>query len=273
MGTPIDPNAAAVQGGDSNTPGPNPAWNDVLSAVPEQYHGVLTENFQKWDQAAQSRIEQANQQVKAFEAYKPFVDNEIPAEELENGLRIMYEINTNPQSVWEALGKAYNLTPQQVQQVANDAGIDAAGAAQAAQQQGGQSQQQFADPRVDKLQQGIELVSQIVLQDQQAKQAAEQDRLLDQELKALEKTHGAFDQGYVLAMMQNGMDGAEAVQAYQNLRTGILQNGQAFAPDILGSNSGGGSGYPSQAIDPTKLDGKGTRSLVAQMLEAANRQP
>jgi hypothetical protein len=266
MGTPIDP--GAVQG-DPNTPGPNPAWNDVLSQVPAEYHQVLTDNFKKWDQDAQSKIEQANNKIKAFEPYQAFLDNQIPPSELENGLRLMYEVNTNPKDVWEALGKAYNLTPAQVQQIAKDA----AGAGDGTDPNTISQQQQMQDPRFDQLKQGIELVSQIVLQDQQAKQAALEDQKLDAELKELEKKHGKFDQGYVLAMMHNGLDGESAVKAFQSLRTGILQDGeQPFAPQIIGSSSGG-TGYPSQAIDPRKLDDKGTRDLVRQMLEAANRQP
>lgn len=282
MGTPIDP--GTVQGDPNNAPGPNPAWNDVLNGIPAEYHQMLTENFTKWDQAAQQRIETANAQVKQYEPYKAFVENQIPPDELENGLRLMYEVQTNPQDVWNALGKAYNLTPgelQQVQQQAANQGItdpnqlipgsqvgqgNAGGIPQQQQQQAA-----YQDPRVDELRKGIELVSQIVLQDQQAKQAAAADLALDNELKTLADKHGEFDQGYVLALMNNGMEGDDAVKAFQNLRTGILQGGQSFAPQVIGSSSGG-TGYPSQAIDPTKLDDKGTRSLVQQMLDAANRQ-
>jgi len=271
MGTPIDP--GAVQGGDGNAPGPNPAWNDVLSQVPEQYHSAMTQEFQKWDSAAQQKIEAANQQVKAFEPYKAFLDNQIPADEMENGLRLMYELNTNPQQVYDALGQAYGLTPQQVQQVAQQQGMvpDPNSQQQGqGQQSNSQPQQQYQDPRFDKLQQGIELVSQIVLSDQQQKQQAQEDARLSQELKSLETQHGNFDERFVLAMMQNGMNGADAVKAFQSMRTEILQNGNSFAPDIIGSSSGG-TGYPSQQIDPTKLTGTATRDLVKQILDAENR--
>lgn len=276
MGTPTEP--GNVQGGDGNAPGQNPAWNDVLSQIPQEYHQTLTSQFQQWDSATQQKIEAANQQVKAFEPYKAFVDNNIPADEIENGLRLVYELNTNPQQLYEALGQAYGFTPQQVQQIAN--GQQPTGPMP---QQGNQNQpdpnaqgqpnaqQQFADPRFDKLQQGIELVSQIVLNEQQQKAAQQEDARLAQELKDLESQHGKFHEPFVLAMMQNGMSGADAVKAYQSMTNEILQNGNSFAPDVLGNS--GGTGYPSQAIDPTKLTGQATRDLVKQMLDAANRQP
>src|SRR5687768_4365671 len=106
-----------VQGGNpdagDNTPGPNPAWNDVLSVLPEQFHQVVTPHFQKWDQEAQSRIESINSQLKQFENYKPFAEHGITSDEIEQGLRLMYEINNNPQNVYNALNNAYNFGQQQ----------------------------------------------------------------------------------------------------------------------------------------------------------------
>jgi hypothetical protein len=243
-----------VQG--ENAPGPNPAWNDVLSVIPPEYHEKITPHFQQWDQSAQSQIEKANASVKNFEPYQQFVDNGIDATELENGLRLLYEINNNPQNVWDALGKAYGLSGEP-----GNAGIAQTGA-------GEEQQQQYQDPRFDQLQQGIELVSQIVLNEQQAKVSAQADAELDRELAELKTKHGDYDERYVLAMMQSGMSGEQAIQSFQGLRNNLLQsNPRPFAPNVMGS-SGGGTGYPSQAIDPTKLTPKDTRNLVAQMLAA-----
>ena len=246
----------AVQGdfgSSEGTSGPNPAWNDVLGVIPQEYHEKITPHFQRWDQSAQERIEQVNSRVKEFEPYGAFLEHGIDPAELENGLRLMYEINNNPQSVWNALGKAYNL--------AGDSGG-------AGGEEGTEPAQEFQDPRFGDLQQGLELVSQIVLQEQQAKINAQADSELDRELADLKGKHGDYDERYVLAMMQTGMSGEQAIQQYQGLRSNLLQsNPRPFAPNVMGSSTGG-TGYPSQAIDPTKLSGKETRNLVAQMLAA-----
>jgi len=68
--------------------------------------------------------------------------------------------------------------------------------------------------------------------------------------------------------MQLGMSGDEAVASYKALVQRIAP--PPFAPSVLGSS--GGNGIPSGAIDVTKLSGKDTRNLVAQMAEAAMRQ-
>ncbi len=256
MGTPIEPVDDSVQGNvpdQDNSPGPNPAWNDVLSILPEQFHSVVTPHFQKWDQSAQSRIEAANNSLREFESYKPFVEHGITNDEIEQGLRLMYEINNNPQNVYNALANAYNFN--QTPEVSEEDDDTPEG---------------YEDPRYSELQQGLELVSKIVLNDAQAKQAAQDDYELDQELNKLKEEHGDYDERYVLAMMQNGMSGAEAVEAFKQLQSSFNQS-RPFAPTLLG-NSAGGAGLPSNAIDPTKLSGKETRNLVTQMLEQAAKQ-
>lgn len=264
MGTPIDGGFEAQ--GEENAPGPNPAWNDVLSVIPEDLHSQVTPYFQQWDQSAQQRVEQANSKIKDFEAYSPFVEHGIAPDELERGLQLMYQINTNPQEVWQALGEAYNLTPKQAQQAVENGDIEIPGA--------------NATPDVDlsnhpayqQLQQGLELVSQIVLNDQQAKQAAVEDAALEKEMVALKSKHGEFDEDYVLSQMDRGKTGDEAIAAYQALIGRVGGNPAPFAPNILGATGGAGSGYPSRAIDPTKLTPNATRDLVKQMLDASNRE-
>lgn len=266
MGTPIEPVGEEVQGtipDQDNSPGPNPAWADVLSILPESFHEAITPHFTKWDQAAQARVEAANSSLKEFESYKPFVEHGITNEELEQGLRLMWEINNNPQNVYSALGSAYNFGQSPGNAAGNAAAVEVDDDEEV-------TPSGVNNPQVQELQQGLELVSKIVLADAQAKQDAQADMELESELDALKTKHGDYDVRYVLAMMQNGMSGEDAVESFQALKTSFTP--KPFAPSVLG-NSGGGAGIPSGAIDPTKLSGKDTRSLVAQMIAAANNQP
>jgi hypothetical protein len=262
MGTPVE-DSGQVQDNtpdQSDVPGPNPAWNDVLSVLPEQFHQVVTPHFQKWDQSAQSRIEAANNSLKEFEGFKPFVEHGINPQEVEQGLRLMWEINNNPENVYKALAEAYKFgqeTPP-VAKLNNDGddddddtpyGIDPEIASKLEQQEG-----------------ILQAVAQIVLNDAQAKEASKADSELETELAGLKQKYGEYDEDYVLTKMLNGASGEDAVKAYQSLVSNISQN-RPFAPNVLG-NSSGGTGLPSQAIDPTQLSGKETRNLVAQMLQA-----
>lgn len=261
MGTPIE-DGGQVQDNSpdaGDVPGPNPAWNDVLEILPEQFHQVVTPHFQKWDQSAQQRIEQVNSQLKDFEGFKPFVEHGINPQEVEQGLRIMWEINNNPENVYKALAEAYKFG-QEAPPVANTNAVT---------NDDDDETPYGVDPEISsKLEQHdglLQAVAQIVLNDAQAKEAASADSALEKELNSLKEKHGDYDEEYVLTKMLNGASGEDAVKSYQNLVQRLSP--KPFAPNVLGSN-GGGTGLPSQAIDPTKLSGKETRNLVAQMLAA-----
>jgi hypothetical protein len=237
MGTPIEP-SGEVQGGNDggtveNAPGPNPAWADVLGVIPESLHPAVTPHFEKWDQSAQQRIESLNQQVTQFESYKPFVESGISPQDLEQGLQLMYQLNTNPQGVYQALAEAYGFAQQQ----------------------------------------GLELVAQTILQQQQQKIEAEADAEVDAELKQLKEKHPGISEEFALALMVNGFDVNQVGERWQAMSQGLLQqNPRPFAPSVLGTN-GGGTGLPSQAIDPRKMSGVDRRNLVAQMAQHMMNQP
>lgn len=255
MGTPIE--GGEVQGtnpdGGESSPGLNPAWSEALSAIPEQFHQVLTPHFQKWDQSAQERIEQVNSQVKEFEPFKQFVDVGVTAEDLAQGYQLLYQLNQDPQAVYRALQEAYNF--------------EAANGTVASEEEEGEEEEapNFQDPRFDQLQSGLDLVAQTLLQQEQQKIAQAADAKLDAEINELKQKYPNFDEGYFLSLMANGRSAEEAAQSYDNLVKNVLQqNPRPFAPTVMG-NSGGGTGLPSQAIDPTKLGGKDRRNLVAEM--------
>jgi hypothetical protein len=247
-----------------NAPGPNPAWSDVLSVIPESLHPAVTPHFQKWDQASQQRIESVNQQLSQFDAYKPFVENGIGPEDLEQGLQLMYQLNTNPQGVYQAIAEAYGYGQQPNQQP----------------QETEEQEPGFQDPRYDELtaqqqqmQQGLELVAQTILQQQQQKLEAEAEAEVDAELNQLKDKYPGISEEFALALMVNGFDVNQVGERWQQMSQGLLQqNPRPFAPNVMGTN-GGGTGLPSQAIDPAKLSGVDRRNLVAQMAKHMMNQP
>lgn len=255
MGTPIE--GGEIQGTEvESAPGSNPAWESVLSVLPAEFHPLVTPEFQKWDQSAQQRIESVNSQ---FEPFKPFTEAGIKPEDLEQGLQLMAKLNEDPQGFYQALTEAYGFGNEiDGEEEEDDDETDV---------------QNFQDPRVDQLQQNLDLVAQTILSQQQEKANEQASRELDTELNGLREKHGDFDERYVLSLaaVNDGITLEQAVESYKQLVNNVLQtNPRPFAPTVLG-NSSGGTGLPSQAIDPTKLDGKATRNLVAEMLKAANQ--
>lgn len=260
MSTPIE--GGEVQGTEpssaeqgESSPGLNPAWNEALSAIPEQFHSVLTPHFQQWDQSAQQRVESVNEQLKAYEGYKDFVDNGVSAEDLAQGYQLLYQLNQDPQAVYNALAEAFQFGQQPNLEAEGEEGEEE------------ESPNNLQDPRFDQLQNGLELVAQTLLQQEEAKIQQKADADLDSQLTALKEQYPGLDEAYVLSLMSsNYYTAQEAAESYNALTQNILQqNPRPFAPQVMG-NSGGGTGLPSQSIDPTKLSGQDRRSLVAQML-------
>ncbi|MFE1914980.1 hypothetical protein [Streptomyces anandii] len=269
MATPVENPDGGVQGGNpdegNNAPGPNPAWEPVLSLLPEQFHSVVTPHFQEWDKSAQSRIESVNQQLSQFEPYKAFAEHGITSDEIEQGLRLMYEINNNPQNVYNALQEAYKF------------GAPATPVANPGNDDGEEGENPLANIPPEILsqlgEQGdlLKTVAQMVLNDATAKRDAAADKELDDELNGLREKIGDYDERYVLSLMQNGMSAEEAGQAFVELKQSLAP--KPFAPSVLGAaNGGAGAGVPSNQIDVTKLSSKDTRGLVAQMLAQAAQQ-
>lgn len=254
MGSPVE--GGEVQGtpvdGGEGSPGLNPAWTEALSAIPEQFHQTLTPHFQQWDKSAQDKIESVNQQLSQFEGFKPFLETGISPQDLEQAAQLAYMVQTDPQAVYNALAEAHGFS---------------SGEPVGSGEEGEEVEpQNLQDPRFDELQQGLDLVAQTLLQQEQMKVQQAADAKLDAEINELKTKYPAFDENYFLSLMANGASSEDAAKAYEQLTQNILQqNPRPFAPTVMG-NSGGGTGLPSQAIDPTKLSDKDRRALVAQMV-------
>jgi hypothetical protein len=249
--------------------GPNPAWKDVLDLLPEQFHSLVTPHFQKWDQSAQDRITSVNER---FKEYAPFAEHGIGQNDLTEGLRLSQAINQDPKAVYDALAAAYGYDSMAQMNAADPAAANAA-VQDMTGQNAQQAQQAIEDPRVSKLEQGVNIMAQMLLDQQQAEVSQQADDELETELSALRAQHGDFDETYVLARMNNGATAEQAVAAFNELKNSLLTNNpRPFAPSVIGSSSGQGAGVPSGAVDVTKLNGNETRNLVADMLRHAAAQ-
>lgn len=275
MGTPVEPTSEIIEPtgtvqGDPEIPGPNPAWGDVLNVIPEQFHSVITPHFQKWDQAANSRIESIKSQ---YNDYQPFVDHGIGRDQIEQGLRLAQMINDNPQQVYEALAASLGTNSQEPQTTPE-------GNQEPKAEGTGEASQSVLPPGYEQLQQGMEYLAQQHLEAQEQREVEQAGQHLDAELNRLKAERGDFNEAYFLPYLSNALDNgktfkdaADGFFAMMEDITKGVQASQPFTPRVMGAASGGGAGLPSNAIDVSKLDGKGTRNLVVEYLKHAAQQP
>lgn len=247
------PDGGYTGGSTGNESQGNPAWNEFLQVVPQELHSQVTPVLQKWDQGVNERFNKVHSE---YEPYKPFKDAGIPPEDLQFAVNLMNSLTEDPQTVYKAIGEFYKLnTPEP--------------GSNSGQGQSGPPTEQD-DPyssRFSEIERQNQILAQHFIQQREAQENAQADYELDSELASLRQKYGDYDERYVLALMQNGMGGDEAVQQFQSF---VTNEAAKYRPKPL--IMGGGGGLPGQRTDPKKMSDAETKNYVAQILAAAQQQ-
>jgi len=242
--------------------GGNPAWQPFLDALPTSLHSQVTPLLEQWDKGVQQRFEAIHEE---YAPYKQFKEQSVDPETIGYALNLVNALNENPEQVWKSMGEYYNLTPAQQQQVDN-----------AAQQQQGSSDnswmddEEYVDPRIARLEEGVQTMAKMLMEEQQAKAQAAEDERLANELSGLKEKYGEYDENYVLGRMLNGDSAEDAIKGYKEVTERILaENNRPPAPKVLG---GGGGGVANTSVNPAKLSEPERRQLAMQMLQRAKQE-
>jgi hypothetical protein len=262
MTGPVDGGQEVVQTDGTDSSGINPAWEEYYGTAPQEVRdSYLTPAFKKWDENVNNMVQKVHSE---YEPWKPVI-NQADPQTAQWAISVANQLNTNPQMVYEALGEWLKESGalQDVQAGSN--------AGQGQQQPNGNNNQDDAPwrPELQNLQQQNRLLTDYLRVQQEAQQNAALDAQLERELTDVQTKYRLSDKDmpFVLGLMANNdmttESAAKAVYDYQS----------QFRPKPLIMGSGGG--VPGAGIDPSKLDAKGTKNLVVQMLmdnQAQNNQ-
>lgn len=236
----------------------NPAWNDLLNVIPEDTRDSVIPHLRRWD----SNYSEMQQRYSGFD---DFVKQGIDPGYLQQAVQAAQLLTNNPRRVYDMI----------VDRFGNDWGI---GQSQQPAQQSEQTQlfedvgsEQGFDitqhPKFIEQQNQLQMITDVMAQQIQAQQAQEADKRLAKDIADLQdkyKDKGPFDEKYVIGLAASGIPLDKAVETYYStVEKWRAENRQPSMPRILAP----GGGVPSTSVDPTKLSGKDTRSLVAQLLE------
>lgn len=252
MGSPFgeDNGTTGGYGSGGEQQGSNPAWNEFLEAVPQEFHEKVTPILQKWDTGVNERFNKVHSE---YEPWQQVVKSGVDPETTQFAINLLSQMNDNPKMVYDAMRDYYKFDAQQSAQ-GNNSGQ-------------GQNEPIQEDPyanRFSAIEEQNRVMADILLRQRETELNAQADNELDREMSQLAQKYGKFDERYVLAMMQNGYSGEQSVQQFQSFQQEAVKN---YAPKPLIMGSGGG--IPGQQINPTKMSDKATKDLVTQMLEAA----
>lgn len=242
--------------------GINPAWNELLSSVPEDLHSQVTPHLQNWDKGVQERFNKVHEE---YAGYKPFIESGITPGDLQFGLGLVEAIQNEPEKVMKALQDWMEVE-------GNPAGGGDSQGQINNQPQGQENGQPQTPAEYQRLEAQMNQMAQYLLNQQQQTQEQAEQAKISNEIDAAKKKYPDLDEQYVISqMLYRELSAEDAAKEWQEKIEGRLaQTKRAPVPPILGA---GGTFPDSQGrLDPTKLNSKDTKSAVAQALIAAAQQ-
>jgi len=254
----------------------------VLEKIPEAERGIVQKYLPQWEAGVNRRIGQLEQVYRPFEQ---FVQGGLGVADLETATLLYDLVTSDPQSAVELINRMHSgqalgqpRGQSQSQPQGQPQGQPQFGQ-QYGQQYGQQQQAQLPPELAQQMTRMDQFMQQMALSQQQQKQAdieAEQDQALNDYMKNLRTEKGTdFDENWVLDRMAEGMDGAEAVDAFSSMIQQHVQSAQQQpgggnvtrlpAPPVVN----GGSAMPAQrsVVDYSSQE---VRDTIKQILNQAN---
>jgi hypothetical protein len=245
----------------SSSGGVHPAWNPLLSAIPQELHPRVTPILQDWSKG----VDKGFQDVHArYAPFKPFVEQQVDPEILQAAYGLFQQVEADPVEFYRAL-ETFLKEGGQLEDLQDD-GQDTS--------QDGMDQDQLLQARMDELNDRDEVIAEYLVQQQQAQIEADEEDALDEELadahERFSKQHGYdFDDMYVLARLEAGSELEDAVGEFYSMMNQHLQNSnRPRAPQLLGS----GGSLPTNQVHPKDMSEGDLNKFVAAYLEQNAQQ-
>lgn len=251
----------------------HPAYDKLLSELPEAWHSKVTPYLQEQDKYFQ-------QQLEKYTPFKDLVDEGVSADLIKGGLNLARAIENDPTEVYSSLQtylRDQGLLAEEAKQVAKD---------MMEEESGEDFEDMFEGEKIPKaLQKEIDALKaqqseaqDYIYQQQLAKETEKYTVELESEMAQLKATH-AINEAHEVAiydLMNSALNAgreisvAEAArQLSQMIPGGFAPAGQAAeAPMVVGNAGGSGVVAPDLSIPK---DDKGKREMLAQMFDQYNK--
>jgi len=254
------PPATEGQPGQGGAPEPQSPYSlqaEFLKDVPPETQALLTPYIKKWDGLVTKKFQEVHSQ------YEPFKQLGQDPATLQQALAIYNALDEQPQVI-------FNLLKQELEGAGPEGG---APELQPGQQPGEPGEGPYGLPpefmqRYDRVEQMIGQLAEIVLNNSKSAQEKDEDAQFEQYLSGLKQSHGDFDEDWVTLQISRGMDGEEAVQAWQQKAQEIINaqgggNGDGRpTPPVLG----GGGNVPTEQVNIADIPRGDLRKMVTGML-------
>lgn len=250
----------------------NPAWDEVLNVLPQEFHNQVTPAFKKWD-------ENFSKVQSQYAPYKPLVEKNIPFEQIDKAMQIAHLLNVNPQLVYQELHQRFgqqqseqgqeeeeNEDQEELEEGEFDLTKDPRWLAQ--QEQIGQMQQ-YLQSQFEQ-QQELELQQAIANEWQQLEKTANGGQPFDEftRTEIINRANWLSEMEEQRTGREVEPDLAKGYQSYQQFVSQVRnQRPNNTAPDVLSGNGG----VPQQKTDFSKMNSSGMQDFIINQLKAMNQ--
>lgn len=263
---------------------PNPAWKPLLDKLPPALHASIMPVLEEWDKGVQAKFTEIREEYKPYEAFKPFVENNIAADYAWQSVAFADELQNNPAKVASEINQAFNL--EFIPKADHEKAL-----AEASTSSSSSDDDLFNDDdgdgkldlsKIPEFAQVKQTLDQIQKQADEERKREEEQRELDEfnaELDNLEETVKAenkpFNRTVITAFMSQGLSGEDAVKQFhlllgQNASTETDDDTQSgsTAPVTMGNQGNAGSGTGEEPIKWAEMSNSDFNANVAKVLQA-----
>lgn len=215
----------------------NPAWKPFLDVVPTAFHKQVEPVLREWDTNFTNKLNQVQSQYAPF---KPFLDQQVQPEQLQQGLQLMKMIQENPRVFYDRMtqhyGNEWGLNSGQ----GTDEDDDAFDLDDQEQNYGQLSPQQQQE--LEQLRNQQTTIAAYLAQDLEAKEMAKHEAQVDTEFNQVKEKYGDLTPDHVDAIVsmaiQSGSTVVEAADKLFKFTPAPNQQAQRTVPRVVAPNGG-----------------------------------
>lgn len=266
----VDTSTTDTSGGDTTSQdiSDNPAWNDILNPVPQEFHPHLKEHLSKTDKYTQ-------QVQQTYAPFKEFVESGVTKDDIEQSIQLAHLFQTNPRGVFDFLNTQYNYIPTNPQQAPQ--GQNSQGQTQSNEFDiSGEENTDFditKNPQFQQVAQQAALATQLATQMQNQQMEQQVNAQIQTEVTQLQQTYPHIPVQEVIkravanASIKGGREDLDAAAKELDSMGWFKKPGTPAPPNLSG---GGNRPLPSSQTSTAAMSPKERTAHVAALLKQAN---
>lgn len=246
----------------------NPAWDSLLSAVPQEFHPHLTKGFSEWDKGVQNRFQKVQQEYAPLKQYEEFAKLNVAPDVINEAMQFQHLLRTDPQAVYNWMQEQYKFGQQESQ----------------GQQETGEEFELsetdafFNDPRYKEMAAKAEFAEQAIKQFNNQAVTNKVNMQVESETKQVQEAFPGLDIAavatYALGMskqddsMPDLMKAAKAMAGFVPNAAPPVERVSDSAPPVIGGNKG----LPVSQTSLGAMSPDDRSKLVADLMKAASQE-